>query len=138
MNRYKFAVLNNKVLDKKIFHFSDTGSVIRVIKYIKYCISNNGIFIADNISTEILNEAIIKICKYYDDVPLILESESAARAFSISYSYKNIFSYNNIPENKYINNDYIRDRYVICYDSQEKMLPSGIKSLVTIYSFLKE
>lgn len=132
MDRYKIAILSNKLFNKKAFHFPETGSITRVVKYIKYCIANGGIFVADNISLEVLNGAIIEVCRYYD-LPLVLDTESAARMFSISYSYKHIYSYNNIPEDKYTNYGDFRNRFVVCYDSMEDSLPDGIVSLVTIY-----
>lgn len=132
MGRYKIAILNNRSLDKKAFHFPETGSVKKVVKYINYCINNNGILAADNISMEILDSAVIKISSYYD-APLILETESAARMFAISYSYKHIYSYDTVPVDKYVNVGYFRDRYVICYNSLEKKLPAGLRALAVIY-----
>lgn len=132
MDRYKIAILNNRLSDRNAYHFPETGSIKRVVKNIDYCITHNGILAADNVSMEILDSAVIKICNYYG-IPLILETESAARMFSISYSYKHIYSYNTVPTDRYINVGDFRDRYVVCYNSVEKKLPDGLKALVVIY-----
>lgn len=132
MDRYKIAILNCNLFNKRALHFPKTGSVTRVVKYIKYCMSENGILIADNIPIEVLNSGVIEVCKCYK-LPLVLESESLARMFSISYSYKDIYSYNNVPKDMYINYEQNRNRFVICYDSLEKFLPGGVIALVSIF-----
>jgi len=132
MGRYEIALLNKKLLNRKAFHFPKTGSVKRVLRNINYCIAHNGILAADNVPMEILDSAVIEVSSHYN-APIVLETESEARMFSISYSYKHIYSYNTVSIDRYINVGDSRDRFAICYNSLEKKLPKGIRALVIIY-----
>lgn len=123
MNRYKIAIvrLKDQPEKRKAYRFPGTRYVSRTVGYIRYCINNKVIFLADNIPQDALDSAVIKISESYD-IPVIVDSDSTARLFSISHSHK-IYSLNNLP----------KDRYVICYNCPDTKLPSKFISIVVIY-----
>lgn len=119
MDRYQIALKSNKIGKQKICKFPFQGTVSSTINCIKYCIREKAIFLANNISTDLLNSAIIEIGKEYKAV-ILVENNNIAQSFSISYSYKNIFPIEKPP---------IRGN-VICYDCKNTGLSNPI--LVTI------
>jgi len=123
MNRYKIAIANEFLPDRRLFHFPPSRTVGRTVKYIKHCISKDGVFIADNIPEESLNGAIVEISKLYN-APILVKTLKEAQLFSISYSHRHIF-----PEN-----DIFLGQFFILYDCFEKDLSRKIEPIVTIYT----
>lgn len=99
MNRYK-ALIESKNSISKYYHFPSTGSCHKVLKYLKYCKNRNGIFIADNIPERILISSVINFSKMFRS-PIIVVAEREARILSLSYSYNNIYSFNNQPKGQF-------------------------------------
>ena len=123
MNRYKIAIANEFLPDRRLFHFPPSRTVGRTVKYIKHCISKDGVFIADNIPEESLNGAIVEISKLYN-APILVKTLKEAQLFSISYSHRHIFPENDIP----------LGQFFILYDCFEKDLSRKIEPIVTIYT----
>lgn len=125
MNRFEIAIhFKNQRKKIKAFHFPATRYAGQAIKYIEYSIANNAIMLADNIPQNALDSAVIEISKIYD-APIVIESESKAVLFSISYSHK-IYSTENLP----------KLNYAICYNCTKEDLPYETQVIGTIYGYV--
>lgn len=122
MSRYKIAIqLGNELKERKAYRFPSTNYVARTVQFIRYCIEERVIYIADNIPQTVLDAAVITISKSLK-TPIVVNSDSRAILFSISHSHK-IFSLENLP----------RNRYAICYNCLDHKLPPDMKAIVVIY-----
>lgn len=81
-----------KTLKGKMFRFPPTDETKKIISYIVYCLTNNGVFFAGNLPEKILNRAIIKYSKKYN-YAIVVDSDETAARLSISYSYKHVYAY---------------------------------------------
>ncbi len=122
MDRFEIAVhFQNQRKKIKAFRFPSTRYAGQALKYIEYAITNDGIYIADNVPQDALDSAVIQASKIYD-APIVIELESQARLFSISHSHK-VYSLENLPKQK----------YVICYNCSENSLPYDVQVIGTIF-----
>ena len=122
MDRFEIAIhFKNQRKKIKAFRFPPTRYAGRAVKYIEYAITNDGIFVADNVPQDALDSAVIQISKIYD-APIVIESEAQARLFSISHSHR-VYSLEKLP----------RSKYVICYNCSENKLPYDVQVIVSIY-----
>ena len=124
MDRFEIAIhFKNQRINRKAFHFPTTRYAAVAVKYIEYCITNEGIFIADNILESALESALIQASEIYD-VPIVMDGASKANIFSISHSYK-VYSLENIPT---------RNKYVLCYNCLETDLPSEYNVIGIVFN----
>ena len=123
MNRYQIAVDKNRT-DQPVFHFPDTHNPKKVLKYLSYCITRRGIFLADNIPLGVLDMAIVDLSRD-SQIPIITKEKSEAEILSISMSYYHVYSLTDLPEK-------IAGSRVICCDFPASLLPAHLKPLLVI------
>ena len=127
MSRYKIAIqLQNEVVERKAYRFPATNFVARTIQYIRYCMDERVIYIADNVPQNALDAAVVSVSKT-TETPILVSTDTKALLFSISHSHK-IYSLENLP----------RSRYVICYNCSDHKLPSDVKAVVVVYGHIGE
>ncbi len=126
MDRYKIALADEYLPERRLFHFPPTRTVGRTVKYIKHCIMKEGIFIADNIPEDALNGALIEISKLYN-APILVKTPKMAQLFAISYSYRQIFGQENLP----------KGRFFVLYDCFEEDLDRSIEPIIAVYTSKK-
>ena len=127
MGRFEIAIhFKNQRKKVQAFRFPATRYIGQTVKYIEYCIANNGIMVADNVPRDALDSAVIEISKIYDS-PIVIELESDAILFSISHSHK-VYSLEHLPSTK----------YVICYNCFENSLPYNVQVVGTIYGHTRD
>ena len=121
MSRYRIALGKN--VKPKMYNFRPTNSAIRVGDYMKKCIEEGVMLNASNITSAILDSAVIRLSKEYK-VPIIVESKSDARILIIGHDYKYIYSKDEIPNFAHT---------VICYSERKPIpLPPHLTVMLTI------
>jgi hypothetical protein len=121
MDRYQIALRDSKLDHQVIFSFPPTQNTKKVLRYIHYCIEKRGVFSTEGIPTSVVDSALINISRNYR-APILVRTESDARALSIAHSYRNVFFMDKdtkLPD----------DSRPICYGS---IPPEGILPLLVV------
>jgi len=91
MNRYQIAIRDGDLEHQVVFSFPATHSVKKVLRYVHYCIEKKGVFSTEGIPASIVDDALVSTSRDCR-APILVKTESEARALSIAHSYKGIFS----------------------------------------------
>lgn len=89
MDRFEIALKKIRT-PNLILTFPATISILKIIKYIKYCHENNYICRANNIIEAYLETAIIKICRQ-NKLGLVVPTQHICETLSIVHDFKNIY-----------------------------------------------
>lgn len=122
MNRYQIALQDGDLEHQVIFSFPPTHSAKKVLRYVHYCIEKKGIFSTEGIPVAVMDDAIVSTSRDCR-APILVKTESEARAMAIAHSYKGIFSMekgSKLPV----------DSRPICYGS---LPPEGFSPLLVVH-----
>jgi len=79
------------------YRFKASGSMSRVLSYMKKCMEDGMVLDADEIPESALDAAVVKLSKE-SDVPIIVTSQVDAHLLSISQSHRRVFMFDDLPK----------------------------------------